>query len=138
PGARPLILIAVRDSLFQSSDELANFVDYYRSIIHVYAIKPWNRDARRAHAWLHFEHRLPRDGERDTQRIQAFLSAADNNHALQRLASTPFYADLLLETVGDATSAPPDDVSLVDDAINGMCRREYAKGAISDEILPIE
>ncbi len=138
PNSSPLILISVRDSLFQSSEELANFVDYYRPIINVYTIKPWDRPARRVHAWLHLEGRLPRNGDQDTPTVAHFLRACESNQALQRLASTPFYADLLVRTVADqGSAAPPDEVGLIDVAIESMCRREYEKGTLKEDILPL-
>src|SRR5262249_51139951 len=79
PNSSPAILICLRDSLLESNEDLANFVDYYRSATRVYTLTPWETQARRTHAWTALQRRLPRDGEPDPPDVAAFLRATNAN-----------------------------------------------------------
>ncbi len=138
PQASPLFLICLRDSLLDSNEELANFLDYYRSAIRIFTLAPWDSPARRAHAWTVLHERLPRNGEPDPHDVVSYLRTTDANPALRRLASTPFYADLLVRAFADARAAEAvDEVTLVDLAVREMCRREYRKGTLTEDVLPL-
>ncbi len=137
PYSKPAILICVRDSLFYSSEELANFLESYRSLISTFSLKEWGYKAKREHAWVHLENRLPKDGETDTSRVSKYLAAVENNPTLKRLSSTPFYADLLVDTCAE----PDADISmkeqeLIEHAIAKMCEREYSKGNLNANDFP--
>lgn len=139
PSSLPNILICVRDSLFQSSDQLAEFIDYYSSLIQVFNLQPWDRKARRNHAWLRLENHLPKATDKETEKTKRYLNAIENSPALLRLASTPFYSDLLLSYFsGPISDAPTQEQDLVGLAIDEMCRREYEKGTISRDIFPLK
>ena len=138
PSSNPAMLICVRDSLFNSSDVLTEFLGYYSSIIQIFALQPWDRKARREHAWLRLERRSPRIGENDTDEVKRYLSIIENNPSLVRLASTPFYADYLLQTyTGSGALIPTQERELVEQAVDRMCRREYDKETIREDIFPI-
>jgi len=138
PQASPVFLICLRDSLLDSNEELADFLDYYRSVVRIFRLAPWDAPARRAHAWTVFHERLPRNGEPDPQDIASYLRTTNANPALMRLASTPFYADLLARVFADAqTASAVDEVTLVELAVREMCRREYRKGTLTEDVLPL-
>jgi hypothetical protein len=139
PGSRPAIIICVRDSLFRTSDELSNFVNYYSPMVRVFRLKPWDRPTLRTFAWKEIEGRSPREGEKDADRVTRFLTAIDSNPAIRTLATLPYYASLLLETYRDAGAvALKDEVDLLDHAVRAMCQREYGKGILREDVLPIE
>jgi hypothetical protein len=137
PGAHPAIIIAVRDSLFHSSDDLAEFLSYYSSIIRVYQLKPWDREAIRTYAWLQFAGKLPRSEEKEPESVRTFLGAVERDAAVQSLATLPFYATLLAERYRDTGKlAFSNELDLLNEAVVAMCGREYAKGTLREDLLP--
>jgi len=138
PNSSPAFLICLRDSLLESNEDLANFLDYYRSAIRMFTLIPWDATARRTHAWTALRGRLPRNGEPDPPDVAAFLRTTNANPAIQHLAATPFYADLLVRVFANAQGASPgDEVTLVELAVTEMCRREYGKGTLTEDVLPL-
>jgi hypothetical protein len=138
PGARPAVVICVRDSLFQTSDELTDFLNYFRPVVRIFKLRRWDRPAKRVFAWLGIEGKSPRDGDKDSVRVAQFLEAIERNRALSHVASLPFYADLLLDTFKDkGVLALNDEVEVLDLAVTQMCRREYGKGGLQETLLPL-
>jgi hypothetical protein len=139
PSSQPGVLICVRDSLFNTNEELSEFLEYYRSITRIYSLRPWDSEAKRIHAWIGLEGRRPKPGEQDRQNVTQYLGALAKHKTLANLSSTPFYAELLLKTYSDGKgSIPSKESELVELAIRQMCEREYSKGTIKREIFPIE
>lgn len=138
PNANPLILICLRDTLFNTSNELSSFFEYFDSITKVFSLKSWDHKDRRIHAWINLESRKPREGEIDTEKVSIYLNKIKSTPSLDELASSPFYADLLLQAFKDSqTKALKDERELIDYAIDEMCKREYGKGNIREEVLSI-
>ncbi len=136
PGASPSIVICVRDSLFQSCEELSDFLDYYSTIIRVFRLKPWDRSHLRMFAWIELEGKMPQDG--DTPRVGQFLDAINKHPAAAKLASLPFYADVMLRAFRELGALGfKDEVGLLDLAVTEMCRREYGKGVLREDLLPL-
>jgi hypothetical protein len=70
--------------------------------------------------------------------VATFLRTTNANPAIQHLAATPFYADLLVRVFANAQAVSPvDEVTLVDLAVTEMCRREYGKGTLTEDVLPL-
>jgi hypothetical protein len=123
----------------ESSDELSDFLNYYREVVRVLSLTPWDRSARRAHAWVRLVGRTPRNGEPDPPRVAEFLRATESNLAMQQLAATPYYADLLARTFGDGgVGTLQGEVALVERAVREMGRREYQKGTLREDVLPLD
>ena len=101
PGSKPAILICVRDSLLNTSDELTDFVDYYQSVVKTFRLKPWDKRAVRTHAWLKLEGKKPREDTKDTARVRGYLKAIEASSALETLVTLPFYADLMSEAYAE-------------------------------------
>ncbi|OGA05206.1 MAG: hypothetical protein A3I00_08845 [Betaproteobacteria bacterium RIFCSPLOWO2_02_FULL_64_12] len=139
PRSCPAVVICVRDSLFRSSESLMNFRSSCGSYVKIFRLRPWDRHARRVFAWIHLQGRAPRNGEQDPPHVSAFLRSIERSPALQDLASTPFYADLLVKNAHDLERQPLGSAGeLLELAVSEMCRREYAKaGALRDERLPM-
>jgi len=138
PSSQPGVLICVRDSLFNSNDDLSEFLEYYRSITRVFSLQPWDQQAKRTHAWIALEGRRPKPGDQDRPAVTQYLKAIATNKTQAALSSIPFYADLLLKTYSESkTAIPIKESELVEVAISQMCEREYDKGTIKNDIFPI-
>ena len=138
PRSRPAILVCVRDSLLETSDDLIDFINDYHAVVKLYRLKPWTLEAKRHFAWVRFEGRTPRPGERDGREVSTFIESLRREATLDGLSATPFYADLLLENfrAGNTAKDVHDEIGLLDLALRRMCEREYEKGAVPEDILP--
>lgn len=138
PRSRPAILVCVRDSLLETSDELTDFINDYHAVVKLYKLQPWTLDAKRRFAWIQLEGRTPRPGERDGRGVSKFIESIRRQPALDQLSATPFYANLLLENfrAGGPTQGVHDETELIDLALRRMCEREYNKGALKQDVLP--
>ena len=140
PRSRPAILVCVRDSLLETSDELVDFINDYHAVVKLYKLQPWTLEAKRRFAWIQLEGRAPRPEERDGKDVSTFIESVRSNATLDQLSATPFYTDLLLENfrAGNDSSDIRDEVQLVDLALHRMCQREYEKGALREDVLPAD
>ena len=140
PRSRPAILVCVRDSLLETSDELINFITDYHAVVKLYKLRPWDLEAKRRFAWIQLEGRTPRPEERDGKEVSKFIESVRRQPTLDQLSATPFYADLLLENyrAGNATDEVHDEIGLIDLALRRMCDREYQKGALKEDVLPAD
>jgi hypothetical protein len=137
PGSRALIVISVRDSLFESNDELAAFLEHAGDVARTYRLDRWDRRARRVHAWLRLAKRPPRDGEPDPPEVAHYLRGLEENPTLRELAATPYYAELAIATTTEAAALPVKDrADFLDHAITAICRREYGKGTLPESVFP--
>lgn len=137
PYSKPAIIISMRDSLFETSEELSAFISDYSQYVNIYNIEPWDKKAKRVHAWINLEGRQSRKDEPDTPSVAQYLSLLERNETLNRLSSTPFYADLLIKTELDPKRENAiKEQDLISLAIENMCTREYEKGLLSKEIFP--
>ncbi len=84
----PSVVICVRDSLFATHKGLKDFCEEYRSDVAVYRLDGWEEDAKRAFAKQHLK------TEDDAKE---FIARLVERPALDDLASTPYYCDLLLD-----------------------------------------
>ncbi len=138
PGSRPAILICIRDSLFQSCEELADFIEDASSLVRVFRLKGWDRSAKRHFAWNGLEGRKPSKGEHDTPTVRKFINYIESNPITKNISSLPFYCDKLLEAFKDDDSIKFDnEFSLLDYTVKSMCAREYSKagGALKEDII---
>ena len=137
PQSRPAILVCVRDSLLETSEELGDFLNDYQAVVKIYRLQPWTLDAKRSFTWIRVEGRTPLADERDTRDVSTFLASIRNNPTLDQLSSTPFYTDLLLENflVGSAATGLANEIELLDLALLRMCEREYEKDSLPRAVL---
>ena len=137
PHSRPSIIISMRDSLFETNDDLSTFIADYAAFIQTFYLKAWDYEAKRIHAWLKLENRRPKRNERDNPRVLQYLSSIKKNNGLDRLASTPFYADLMLDQQIESQAIESlQEQNLIEMAIDKMCTREYEKGTLNRDIFP--
>ena len=140
PRSRPAILVCVRDSLLETSDDLTDFINDYHAVVKLYKLQPWTLDAKRRFAYIRLNGHAPRPGEKDSKDVSTFVEAIRRQPTLDHLSSTPFYADLLLDNfhAGSDAREVQDEVELIDLALRRMCKREYQKGALREDILPTD
>lgn len=128
PGSRPAILICVRDSLFNTSDEIAEFLDYYRSVVRIWRLKPWDERATKRFAEIRFGASAAGRGAPAAPTADAFLRCVRATPELRALCTSPFYANLVADSFAAAGGdALGDELQVLDRAITAMCRREYEK-----------
>lgn len=142
PYSTPAIIISMRDSLFETCDDLKDFIDDYKEYIDVFILKRWEEKEKRAHAWINLEDRFPtRLDDKNTPIVQSYLKTINLSPILQILSSTPFYADLLIRLFKEdkLTFASTDQITeqyLINLTIEGMYNREYEKGIIDKNVFP--
>jgi len=139
PQSAPLFVLCVRDSLLHSCEALADFLDYYNSAVELWRLKPWSESAQRTFAWFKLEGRAAKPGEHDSARIAQFLQQKKVSPVLNRLASLPFFLEQMLDVFkGDPNLAGlHDELGLLDVAVRQMCMREYGKGVLREDLLPL-
>ena len=138
-SSAPLILIALRDSLLQSREELHELVEMGRDVVHLIELLPWTHEQKRSFVWIRVNGRLPRERERDDFQVKCLLGSLTERGSVQTLSSTPFYADMLAdEFQHNPDMSPANEFDLLDLAVTAMCRREYDKGnPIQESVLPL-
>ena len=126
----PTILICLRDSLMNTNQAVIDFCNEYEDYTTVYTLKRWNSTSIASFASLKIDKRQSR----------AFTRQVTSNPKLLELASLPYYCNLLAHQFNDggfreATSAS----TILNDALEGIIRREYAKGmALSEDNMPVD
>ena len=140
PRSQPAILVCVRDSLLETSNELIDFISDYHAVVKLYKLQPWNLEAKRRFAWIQLEGHTPGPGERDTREVSTFIESVRRDPTLGQLSATPFYSYLLLENfrANQNTNDVHDEIELIDLALRRMCEREYQKSALRKDVLPAE
>lgn len=137
PYSQPGIIISMRDSLFETSDDLSSFIHDYASFVSIYELRPWDRAALRLHAWINLEGHKPKASEPDTVSVTKYLGMLDRNPGLKSLTSIPFYADLLVQSkLTPAAGVELSEQDLIELAIEKMCSREYEKGTLNRDVFP--
>lgn len=133
PGSKAQITIWCRDSLLTTSDAFSEFRESYGSddTLKIYHLSEWERRSKRQFVWLKKKDRLPRNGERDPDEIDKFLSTLDGNPTLKSISGLPFYCSLLLQQNQDGVPLDfLDDVELLNHVIQQMIDREIEKGLL--------
>ena len=138
-SSAPLILIALRDSLLQSREELHELVEMGGDVVNLIELLPWTYEQKRSFSWVKVHERLPQERDRDDSEVRDLLRSLTQKGHIDALSSTPFYADMLAdEFQQDSAVSPRDEFDLLDLAVSAMCRREYAKdGPIQESVLPL-
>ncbi|MCR4409136.1 MAG: pentapeptide repeat-containing protein [Candidatus Saccharicenans sp.] len=141
PYATPAIIISMRDSLFETCDDLKDFIDDYKEYIDVFILKRWEEKEKRAHAWINLEDRFPKLDDKNTPIVQRYMKTINSSPILQKLSSTPFYADLLIKLFKDdkLTFTSSDEITehyLINLIIEGMYNRENEKRLINKDVFP--
>jgi len=130
-GSRAQIVVCCRDSLLTTCDSLSEFRDFCASVpdaVKVYRLETWDRDSKRALAFLGLEGRLPRPGEGGTGRVTEFMRRLDESPSLKTVSDLPYYCQLLvdLHKSGELRQIETD-LELVDFAVERMIAREEQK-----------
>ena len=136
PGATPLVLMSVRDSVLRSNEDLAELIEGSGEAVTVFGLEPWGRREKRQLAWTQIHKRLPARGLKDDRPILDLMSALTRDPVATELSSTPFYASILVRETGrDAHERlARGELGLLDMAVEAMCKREYGKGGPIDEV----
>src|SRR5262249_1543358 len=125
----PRVLICVRDSLLASNTDLRDFCDEYGAYVSIFKLEPWGEQSKSQFA-----------GQRLGRRAQEFMAAVRSQAALDELASTAYYCDLLALQfdLGQLRSGYSES-DLLHDAIEDIIRREYSKpGDVLDKSVVSE
>ncbi|HGE71638.1 TPA: hypothetical protein ENX78_12425 [Candidatus Poribacteria bacterium] len=137
PYSKPAIIISMRDSLFETCDDLKDFINDYTDHIEIYSLKRWEGNEKRAHAWIKLENRFPKKEDKDTSTVQKYLKIIYSSPILNKLSSTPFYADLLTDLFKDNIISFSSTPALTEEyLINLTIEREYEKDMINKDIFP--
>lgn len=124
-GKPPNILICVRDALLASNENLRDFCSEYSEMVDVYRLTGWDAQAKNHFAGI----ALP-------DRANEFLAMLRDRPHLDRLASTPYYAQLLADEFDQGEmGAEYSEVGLVEQALDRLVLREYDKKLISRDSL---
>jgi hypothetical protein len=132
-NSKAQITIFCRDSLLTTSDAFAEFRDVCADTpaLKIYRLSQWERRSKRQFAWFALEGRLPKSGEQDSGKVNAFLTTIDRNPTLSSLCGLPFYCDLLVQQHQAGTLQDfSDDVALLNYVIDQMVDREVKKGLV--------
>jgi hypothetical protein len=135
----PLIVVSVRDSLLETSNQLGELLEYASEFVRVRRLSPWSLQERRAYAWTRLVSHLPRSGEPEPAGVSRFVDQIKASKVLGEVTSTPFYCHLFFDLQATGSNGTIDNqYILIDAAIDQMCRREYAKkGPITESTLPL-
>ena len=133
-------LMALRDSLLQSREELQELIEIGGDVVHSVELLPWQLEQKRRFVWIKVHGKLPGERESDDREVQTLLGSLTRDRNVDALSSTPFYADMLAnEFRQDSSLSPQSEFDLLDLAVSAMCRREYAKeGPIQENVLSLE
>ena len=137
----PLILMSLRDSLLQSREELQELIETGDDVVHLIELLPWGVEQKHSFAWTKvYKKPPPQKKHRSNARLRNLVNALTKDENINRLSSTPFYADILAnEFLEEAPLASMNEFDLLDHAVGAMCEREYdKKGPIERTVLPIE
>ena len=138
-SSAPLILMSLRDSLLRSREELHELIEIGGDVVHLIELLPWERAQKHSFAWTKVHKKLPTSRAQDDAEVTNLFGELTKNETINKLSSTPFYADMLVDAFRENSSlSPRSEFELLDLAVSEMCRREYEKGGpIQESVLPI-
>lgn len=83
-----------------TSETFARFLDEFppslKGVVRLYRLMDWEKESKRAFAWVSFEGRSPSDGEPDPPQVAKFLGAIARSDSLKSLSGVPYYCTLLI------------------------------------------
>ena len=126
PGeASPSIVICVRDSLFTTHRGLQDFCEGdCRNSVTVYQLDGWQQTSKSAFARIQL---ASKDAGED------FVRSLSQHSALDALASTPYYCELLVEEFAAAgLRSGSSEADILERALERIIDRERAKGLLQD------
>ena len=126
PGeASPSIVICVRDSLFTTHRGLQDFCEGdCRSSVTVYQLDGWQHPSKSAFARIRL---ASKDG------AEHFVRSLTQRPALDALASTPYYCELLVEEFrGGGLRSGGSEADILERALERIIDRERSKGLLQD------
>ncbi len=140
PKSKAQILICIRNSLLQTSDNLISFLNEFgqEDSISLYKLADWDYSSKRTFAWISLEERIPQKGENDTSQVTQFLSEINKSDTLKSLSGLPYYCKILLDEFMYGNSKDfSNDFELIKHSVSGIIKREIGKKVLSlDQLEP--
>ena len=141
PKTTALMLVSVRDSVLRSNEALRDLLEEGGDAVQVFELDKWRLEQVRHLAWVGRHGGRPSSGkmERDDA-VETLVATIRRLRAAKTLASTPFYAQLMVQAwLKGEHLEETDELSLLDSAVRDMCAREYRKpGPVNERRLPLE
>ena len=132
------LLICARESLLTTNEKFAQFIEDFgeEQSIELYRLSDWERQSKRALAWLRLEDRTPRPGDNDTRQVSDFLRQISQNEAIDEISRVPYYCDLLLDAfISGSLEQFDDEFSVLEHAVKQILKREEEKGLLPPEYI---
>lgn len=115
----PAILICVRDSLFATHRGLRDFCEEFKNQVVVYQLDGWKKPSK-----IEFARRAL--GSRPM--VADFAAQLDQSPALDELASTPYYCELLTDEFGsDGLGSEVSEMAILERGFERIVARERCK-----------
>jgi len=126
PESKSQIVICARDSLQKSSESFIQFLDDFESDpqVELYHLENWGTKSKRAFASRHL----------GPPKNTMFFDYISKSSSLRGLSSLPYYCQLLLREFEEGkTEEYTDQLSLVENVLSGITKREIEKGLLRTE-----
>lgn len=140
PKTTALMLVSVRDSVLRSNEALRDLLEGGGDAVRVLELDKWGLEQVRHLAWVSRHDGRPSSGkmERDED-VEKLVATVRRSRTAKALASTPFYAQLMVQAwLKGEHFKETDELALLDSAVRDMCRREYRKpGPVDERRLPL-
>ena len=115
----PAIVICVRDSLFATLGSLKDFCDDFGDYVNVYRLEDWEQESKAAFATKRL---------RSERTATDFVRSLTARAALDELASTPYYCDLLVEEFGaEGLGSGDSESDIIERGLQRILERERSK-----------
>ena len=120
----PSIVICVRDSLFTTHSGLRDFCEEYAPNVTVYRLEGWQQQSKSDFANIKLK---------SVEAAQDFVENLSRHPAIDELASTPYYCDLLLdEFAEDGEWTGESEIEILERGLTRLIARERDKDLLSD------
>jgi hypothetical protein len=141
PYSKAAIVISMRDSLFETCNELKEFIQDYGNFIETFVLKRWGQKEIKAHAYKNLEGSGQKRDGHERANSNDYLNIINKSPVLQRLSSTPFYADMLVNLFKEdegyfSKAGELSEKDLINITVEAMSNREYQKGMLNKDIFP--
>lgn len=122
PGdTSPSIVICIRDSLFTTHRSLNDFCEEARDYVTVYQLAGWEEQSKTEFAKRKF-------GSPDA--AASFVQGLATHPALDQLASTPYYCDLLADESAAGLRIDDTEMDILERGLERILARERSKGLL--------
>lgn len=141
PKTTALMLVSVRDSVLRSNEALRDLLEEGGDAVRVYELDNWKLEQVRHLAWIGGHGGRPSSGKMErNEAVEKLVATVRRSRTAKALASTPFYALLIVQAwLKGEHLEETDELSLLDSAVRDMCEREYRKpGPVDERQLPLD